>query len=318
VSDALVSIIIPCYRQARFLPQTLASIRAQSYPRIEIVVVDDGSDDDIDSVMAAHGQGAIYLKQANAGVSAARNGGAGKSSGKYLMFMDGDDLLHPNAIQWMVEAMETREDRLALVGLRLFDGDLKQGEDRHFPAGVAALPRLFDDNLAPPHAFLCSRKMFDAVGGFESDRIFWGAEDWDVWLRMSLAGCELVTVDRIGAYYRRYAGSASTNLERAERATALMLARAVKQIENEAKLFSQWGNEIPKMRERIALAYFDVGYHRAVRGALVGAIAAYGKSARWGYPIGSSFLGMVKAVAHAAKARVAPSSPRAIVKISAN
>jgi glycosyltransferase involved in cell wall biosynthesis len=322
MSEDLVSIIIPCYRQARFLPEAIACVRRQTYPRIELVIVNDGSDDDTDDVIARQGNGIVYIKQSNAGVCAARNTGAAKSTGKYLMFMDADDLLHPEAIQWHMQAMDGREDRLGVMGLRLFDSDPNRGEERHFPIGVPALPRLFDDNLAPPHAFLCSRKMFDRAGGFEVDRIFWGAEDWDLWLRMSLAGCDLATVEQIGAYYRRYNGSASTNLERAERATAIMLARTIQQIENDPKLRLQWCYEIPKIRARIALAYFDVGYHAAVRGAGIRAMAAYLRSVQWGYPIGSSFLGMVKAVAHAARARVsarvAPPSPQAIAKTSSS
>jgi glycosyltransferase involved in cell wall biosynthesis len=304
MSEPVVSIIIPCYRQARFLPQAIACAREQSYPHVELVVVNDGSDDDTDDVISRQGSGVVYIKQSNAGVCAARNAGAAKSTGKYLMFMDADDLLHPQAIEWLVQAMEGREDRLCVMGLRLFDTDPNSGEERHFPVGAPALPRLFADNLAPPHAFLLSRAMFDRAGGFEVDRIFWGAEDWDLWLRVSLAGCDLATVDRIGAYYRRYNGSASTNLERAERATAIMLERAIQQIENDPNLRLKWCYEIPKMRARIALAHFDVGYHRARRGAGLSAMEAYLKSAQWGYPIGRSFMGMVKAVAHAARAQM--------------
>lgn len=309
MADTLVSIVIPCYRQARFLPATIQSVRNQTYQRIEIIVVNDGSDDDTDEVMKKCGENITYLKRSNSGVSSARNTGLAAALGDYLMFLDADDLLHPNAIQWLMDAMQGSKDRLCVMGFRMFDTDPNQGEDRFLPVNMPALPRLFNDNFGPPNAFLCSREMAMRLGGFEAARIFWGAEDWDLWLRMSMNGCELVTIEKIGAYYRRYSGSASTNLGRAERATALVLARAARRIRNDPRLMAKWGGELQNIRERIARAHYDTGYHAARRGAAFGAMIAYVRSAFYGFPISASLLGMVKAMAHAARARMVTTSP---------
>src|SRR5579871_1913129 len=90
----LVSVIIPCYRQGRFLASSVRSALQQSYSPIEVIVVNDGSDDDTEQVAHRFGSQVRYIHQANAGVSAARNRAIGLAQGEYLHFLDADDLLH--------------------------------------------------------------------------------------------------------------------------------------------------------------------------------------------------------------------------------
>ncbi|MGA3067352.1 MAG: glycosyltransferase [Tepidisphaeraceae bacterium] len=313
MSSPLVSVIIPCYRQARFLADAMSTVRDQSFGNVELVVVNDGSDDNTDQVMEREGTGAIYIKQANAGVSAARNAGAAASSGQYLMFLDADDLLHPQAIDWLMYEMAGRRDRLCVMGIRLFEVDPGLGEDRLLPRNTPPLPRLFFDNLAPPLAFLCSREMFKQVGGFETDRSVWSCEDWDLWLRMALRGCDLATSAHVGGFYRRYPGSVSTDLQRTEKATIRVLSRAIKQILNDPQLNQQWGPQVKKMRRRIGRAYFDVGYYFARQGSPISALGAYRRSIFCGFSPSANFKAMGKAFIHAARARLgytpAPVSP---------
>src|SRR5256885_924618 len=99
MKDALVSVIIPCYRQAQFLPAALDSVLAQTHLDIEPIVVNDGSDDDTDAVARRYGSRISYLRQGNSGLPAARNAGIRKARGKFLLFLDADDLLHPQAVQ---------------------------------------------------------------------------------------------------------------------------------------------------------------------------------------------------------------------------
>jgi glycosyltransferase involved in cell wall biosynthesis len=306
---ATVSIIIPCYRQGLYLASAMDSVRAQTYQPVELIVVNDGSDDNTDEVMAQKGQGAVYIKQANAGVSAARNAGARASSGGYLLFLDADDLLHPQAIEWLMQEMGGRLDRLCVMGVRQFERDPGIGEDRLLPRNTPALPRLFYDNFAPPLAFLCSRKMFQDIGGFETDLSVWSCEDWDVWLRMALHGCELGTVWRIGGFYRRHAGSVSTNPKRTEQATIRVLTRAIEQIRHDPELLRQWGSHLPKMRRRIGQAHFDVGYYLARQGSPLSAIGSYRRSIFCGFRPSANFLAIGKAFFHAARFRLGLPSP---------
>jgi glycosyltransferase involved in cell wall biosynthesis/SAM-dependent methyltransferase len=93
----LVSIIIPCYNYGHFLAEALESVLYQAYPTKEIVVVDDGSTDDTQAVVARYPE-VIYIYQPNQGLSAARNTGIQKSHGTYLVFLDADDWLFPDAL----------------------------------------------------------------------------------------------------------------------------------------------------------------------------------------------------------------------------
>src|SRR5918995_1252705 len=109
VVAGLVSVVIPCYNQAHFLVEAIESVLAQSYPRFEIVVVDDGSTDDTSEVAARY-PGVRYVYQNNQGVSAARNSGLARSEGEYVVFLDADDRLLPEALEAGLRCLEARPE----------------------------------------------------------------------------------------------------------------------------------------------------------------------------------------------------------------
>ena len=97
---ALVSVVIPCYNQAHFLKEAIGSALAQSYSHVEIIVLDDGSVDNTAEVTASHADtGVRHVRQENQGLAAARNAGLAASRGSYIVFLDADDRLLPQAIE---------------------------------------------------------------------------------------------------------------------------------------------------------------------------------------------------------------------------
>jgi len=112
--SGLVSVIVPTYNRNAVITETLDSVWSQTYRPIEVIVVDDGSTDNTQEVVDAWSQAKIdndgfklsYLHQANTGPSAARNRGLIESHGKYIQFMDSDDLLHPERFERVVKVME--------------------------------------------------------------------------------------------------------------------------------------------------------------------------------------------------------------------
>jgi glycosyltransferase involved in cell wall biosynthesis len=98
ISAGVVSVIIPCYRQTHFLPESVESVLAQTYPRTEVVVVDDGSPDDIAEVVGRYPD-ARCVRQENRGLAEARNAGFRASIGEYVLFLDADDRLTPKAVE---------------------------------------------------------------------------------------------------------------------------------------------------------------------------------------------------------------------------
>ena len=104
-----VSIVIPCYNQARFLRESIASVRLQTYPDCEIIVVDDGSTDEPANVAAGF-EDVACLRQANRGLAAARNAGLAAITGGYVVFLDADDRLLPAAIACGVACLDANPE----------------------------------------------------------------------------------------------------------------------------------------------------------------------------------------------------------------
>jgi len=105
----LVSVVIPCYNQAHFLGETIESVLSQSYPRVEVIVVDDGSTDNANEVAASY-DGVKYLRQENSGVATARNVGLKLSRGEFIVFLDGDDRLLRDALRTNVEYLKSHPE----------------------------------------------------------------------------------------------------------------------------------------------------------------------------------------------------------------
>jgi glycosyltransferase involved in cell wall biosynthesis len=206
----LVSIIIPCYKQAEYLPAAIDSALVQTYSPIEVIVVNDGSPDDTEKVALGYGDRIIYVYRLNGGLSAARNTGIARAGGRYLKFLDSDDHLHPEQIAWQVEALAGREDCVSLTATRLYrDGKPEEFLD-HVPEAAALLPDLFRPyDWGAPIAWLFPAALVRAVGGFDESLRF--SEDWEFFIRLGLAGAGLIVDRRVGCYYRQRPGSMSAN-----------------------------------------------------------------------------------------------------------
>jgi glycosyltransferase involved in cell wall biosynthesis len=206
----LVSVIIPCYRQARYLPEAIDSVLGQSYPAVEAVVVNDGSDDDTEAVARRYGDRVRYAWRPNGGISAARNWGIAHARGAYLKFLDADDYLHPDQVAWQVAAAGGRDDVVSFTGVRLFrDGSPGEYLD-HIPRATALLPDLFKDlDWGSILGFLFPARLVRAVGGFAEG--VHHAEDWHFACRVGLLDPVFKVDPRVGCYYRQRAGSASAN-----------------------------------------------------------------------------------------------------------
>jgi glycosyltransferase involved in cell wall biosynthesis len=201
-----VSVIIPCYRHAHYLPGAIESALAQTYRNVEVIVVDDGSDDNTAEVAARFGSKIRYVFRKNGGLAAARNTGAGVAKGDYLKFLDADDHLVAEQLEWQVTALNGRTDAVSVTALR---GYQEEDPSRVFdiPPVRAFLPDFLNQPDSGVHAFLFPTVLFRAAGGFREElRI---AEDWDFFCRLGKLRPVVVPDERVGAYYRFRAGSMS-------------------------------------------------------------------------------------------------------------
>lgn len=242
-----VSVIIPCYRQGLYLRGTIDHLLTESTHRPEVIVVNDGSDDDTHNIASEYIDHITYIHQVNKGLPAARNAGASRATRSHLLFLDADDRLASDALERLLGAVHRASD-IALMGYHEFthsESGCAAGDCillTRYASATPFLPALVASNLLPCHCHLLPRQMFVRIGGF--DETLTSLEDWDLWLRAALHGAtpSPVAVDYAGAYYRQYAGSMSTNRHRMARNTSRVLAKNFTTIATHpAFSTSEWG-----------------------------------------------------------------------------
>jgi glycosyltransferase involved in cell wall biosynthesis len=180
----LVSVVIPCYNSARYLGETIESALLQTYPQIEIIVVDDGSSDE--TACIARSYGVHYIYQTNRGISAARNTGIAHSQGKYVLFLDHDDRLLPRAVETGVRLLEEHPECALAVGEHVYIGadGTAIGHSNKQAAGRDHYEMLLEHNfIETPCSALHRRSGLALTGVF--DESVQGAEDHELYLRIA-------------------------------------------------------------------------------------------------------------------------------------
>lgn len=197
-----VSVIIPAYNAAATIREAIESLCMQTNPHWEAVIVDDGSSDGTAEIVAAlmtHEPRIRLIRQANAGVGAARNLGAAVTSAPWLHFLDADDWIAPEYFAHLLAA----EPDLDIIhcGWQRVTPQGKIGPAAFGPA-AAGLFEVFAQYCALPTTGLClvRRTCFEQVGGF--DPSFRSCGDWDLWLRLSRMGARFGGVPEPLVFYR--------------------------------------------------------------------------------------------------------------------
>jgi glycosyltransferase involved in cell wall biosynthesis len=181
----LVSIIIPCYNQAHFLHEAIESALTQTYPRREVLVVDDGSTDRTAQVTMTYPK-LRYIRQENSGVSAARNTGLKQSRGEYLVFLNADDRLLPDALEIGVSFLRQHPSCAFAAGHCRFvaeDGSLLVGSEWRGVSSDHYLELLRGNYIWCPGSVIYRRSVLEVAKGFDTSLA--GAEDYDLYLRIS-------------------------------------------------------------------------------------------------------------------------------------
>jgi glycosyltransferase involved in cell wall biosynthesis len=223
----LVSVIIPTYNRPGLLRQTIESVLAQTYPRIECIVVDDGSTDETPIMLADYAgrfPGRIIpIRQENRGGTAARNTGARAAKGDFLNFLDHDDLFLPRKIERQMMLFKARPAfGLVHCGFFRIDKDgLLISVKNHQPEGDV-LVRLVQGCFLWSGAPLIRRECFDRVGLY--DETVWSS-DAEMWLRIALAGFLFGCVQEPLGCYRMLPDSAMADVVRTEQGDISVMDR---------------------------------------------------------------------------------------------
>lgn len=252
-----VSVIIPTYNCGSYLQQALESVFAQTYCDYEIIVVDDGSTDDTEAVVAPYLDRVTYLRQEeNRGAGAARNVGIRASRGEFIAFLDADDLWHePRKLEWQVPEFD-KDPEVGLVYSDIrevfSDGTVMESLIARRP--LAASGHIFE-NLRQLFVYADSavvrRQALDQVGWF--DESFLSLQDRELWFRLCYRW-KATLVPQATATYRRRRGSRNSDLERVT-LDAIRLWRGV------IERFPLSGRFARIARRRRGSAYFDRGYY---------------------------------------------------------
>lgn len=189
-----VSVIVPCYKQAEYLPIALYSLKNQTYP-VEIIVVNDKSPDNTSEVAKAHGV-TLIEHEVNKGLAAARNTGIKAAHGKYILCLDADDRLSLDCIEQLMA--HAAPNLIVIPGLHTWGETDVQS---------TACPPFTKETLLQSNRIHCAslypKEMWEKVGGYDESEIMrTGYEDWDFWLRMITAGCEAVALNGSMFWYR--------------------------------------------------------------------------------------------------------------------
>lgn len=197
-----VSVVVPFYRGERFLPECLASIRAQTLAAHEVIVVDDASGPDSAAWLATLEHVRVHTLARNGGPALARNAGVALATGDLIAFMDHDDTWHPAKLERQVAHLAAHPDCSAVhVGLSTY---LPDGSERHHldkPATLSLADTLTRSHVLPS-ALMLRRRAFEAVGGF--DARFTACEDDEFMIRLLAAGHRVDFIAEPLARLRRF------------------------------------------------------------------------------------------------------------------
>ena len=207
----LVSVVIPSYNHAHFLGEAISSVLAQDYPRIEVVIVNDGSSDDTAQVAARFPE-VRYVEQANRGLAAARNAGLAVCTGELVVFLDADDRLLPGALEAGVRAMAAEPATGFAAGYSRFisrDGTaLPTGQPQRATGEDPYVHLLRRNRIRNPAMVMFRRDAVLRAGGFSAG--IEACADYDLYLRISRAW-PVAFHDQVVADYRKHGGNMSAN-----------------------------------------------------------------------------------------------------------
>jgi len=208
----LITVVIPCYNQARFLAEAIESTLSQTYPNFEVIVVDDGSVDDTSEAAALYGKVRL-IRQENTGLSGARNRGLVEGKGEYVVFLDADDRLLPDALEVGVRELEAHPDCAFVSGhctLIAADGSVLQTPPQ-FHVGEAHYRALLQGNyIWNPASVMYRRAILDRVGGFDTSVN--PTADYDLYLRLA-RDYPVRSHDRVIVEARRHSANMSSDYE---------------------------------------------------------------------------------------------------------
>ncbi len=209
--NPIVSVIVPTYNAEKFVAETIQSVQAQTYSNWEMIIVDDGSTDNTASIIkqAIENDSRIhYYYQTNGKQGKARNLAIKHALGKYLAFIDADDLWHPQKLEKQIHVFDhiPEVDLVYCNGISFMDTIQNIIQTHQEPSGLRKIDEQFQYLLSgkslPNLSVMVKKDCVDEIGGFMEDLRLQNAEDYQLWLRLADHHCQMYGLDENLFYYR--------------------------------------------------------------------------------------------------------------------
>ncbi|MEQ9377750.1 MAG: glycosyltransferase family 2 protein [Imperialibacter sp.] len=247
VDFPLISIIVPCYNQGEYLNESLSSIESQTYENWECLIINDGSTDNSANIAEAwckKDQRFICCEKKNGGLSSARNVGLDRARGKYIQFLDADDVIERGKLELSVQEL-AKDDNLRVV-ISNFEGALKVMSQRMPPYCDLSVVKFslrtivlnWDRGFTIP--IHCGVFHFDFFKSFRFNETLMALEDWDFWIRLFKESESYAFIDMPLAIYRQHNAGMSKNFGKMYRAKRAFLQHIKSQKVIEGDLLSEF------------------------------------------------------------------------------
>lgn len=200
-APASLTVIVPILNGTSFVSETLRSVKSQTLPADEIIVVDDGSSDESADIVRREHPDAVLIRQPGAGAAAARNAGARRARCEALAFVDHDDVWLPERNAALLHAWSANPEADAICGaFRLLGEPWASDDERLSRAEGGQAPFLV-------RTLLIRRSCWIALGGMRGEGD--GVEDLDLYLRLTEAGANILRIDAATLIYRTHGANQS-------------------------------------------------------------------------------------------------------------
>lgn len=249
---------MPAYNSAKFLPDSIESILSQTYQPYEIIIVDDGSTDNTKEVISRFIQRIKYIRlEQNRGAPAARNIGIQSAQGKYIAFIDADDIWMPEKLQVNVEYLETHSE----VGM-IYSKHINIDEEGNFfsdaskkqlPSGNIFLRLFSQENFIVTPSVVIREEIFKTIGLF--DEQLFNCQDWDMWLRIAFY-FPVAGINKPLLKCRRNPRSLSKNRNNVLKYQKAVIDKMYNEFKNKENGISE-----KAYRRRLSLQYAKIGRH---------------------------------------------------------
>lgn len=253
-----ITVVIPTFNGASYLSEAIASALSQSADRpIQVIVVDDGSTDNTHELMSRYGSRITAIHKENGGVSSARNLGISRAKYPLVALLDADDRMNPGRLAAQAAALELSESAvLCCSSVEFIDSKGKLLEAQPMPLSSdpplreSITRRLFQRNFVSTSSVMIRRDAVMEAGGFDETLHY--SEDFDLWLRLSLAGQFIILADRL-TQYRSHNNQTVSNMLLMAQGRLEVRNRFLERLPNNQKVIPK--SDIKKIIPELAIDY---------------------------------------------------------------